>query len=233
MRIRLYLLLFSGLYSMIVTAQYENNSTYGLKFGALYSKISNLPEMIRGRNNTLDNSTIESKGAYGVEGGFFLNYKLPDTRVALQPEILYRQSEETVSYNDITNKKYELQFKYSYLVVGALYKAYPYKGLNAGIGAFYGVNLSPSALEYASNEADGMYDVATRQFYKDGLDGKDDFSLCFALGYELRQSLHIDLRYYYGISDVVSSNTSSFQFIENQNKSSVFSFSVGYSFHQW
>ncbi|MNE73341.1 hypothetical protein D3C80_1693460 [compost metagenome] len=78
-----------------------------------------------------------------------------------------------------------------------------------------------------------MYDVATRQFYIDGLDGDDDFSLCFALGYELHKSIHFDLRYYLGVKDMVKSNASSFQFIENQNKSSVFSFSLGYSFHQW
>jgi len=46
--------------------------------------------------------------------------------------------------------------------------------------------------------------------------------LCFALGYELHENIHFDLRYYLGVKDVVKSNASSFQFNENQNKSGVF-----------
>lgn len=176
---------------------------------------------------------MESKGGYGIEGGFFLNCKLYDTRVAIQPEILFRQSAQTVDYHDITGKKFELGLNFSYLEIGALYKVYPYEGLNLGFGAFYGISLSPNNITYKSNEAGGMYDVATRQFYQDGLDGADDFSLCFALGYELHKSIHFDLRYYLGVKDVVKSNASTFQFIENQNKSGVVSFSLGYSFHQW
>jgi len=233
MKVLLHLLIFSCLFSVAADAQNETNITYGLKFGGLHSTISNLPESIKGRDNTLDNSTMKSHGAYGLEGGFFLNFKLYDTRVAIQPEILFRQSGETVNYQDTTGKEFELGLHYSYLQIGALYKVYPYEGLNLGFGAFYGISLSSNNVTYKSNEAGGMYDVATRQFYRDGLDAANDFSLCFALGYELHQSIHFDLRYYLGVTDVVKSNSSSFQFIENQNKSSVVCFSLGYSFHQW
>ncbi|MDN3672401.1 outer membrane beta-barrel protein [Flavobacterium branchiarum] len=233
MKILLRLLLFSSFLNFSIYAQNETNITYGLKLGGIFSKISNLPESIKGRDNTLDNSELETKGGYGVEGGFFLNFKLRDTRVAIQPELLFRQSSQTVNYHDTTGKEFELGLHYSYLQIGALYKVYPYEGLNLGFGAFYGVSLSPNNVTYKSNEAGGMYDVATRQFYQDGLDGTDDFSLCFALGYELHQSIHFDLRYYLGVKDVVNSSSSSFQFIENQNKSGVLSFSLGYSFHEW
>jgi hypothetical protein len=233
MKVILRLLIFCSFCNVVLYGQNETNITYGLKFGGLYSKISNLPESIKGRDNTFDNSTMESKGAYGLEGGFFLNCKLYDTRVAIQPEILFRQSGETVNYHDTTGKEFELGLHYAYLQIGALYKVYPYEGLNLGFGAFYGISLSPNNVTYSSNEAGGMYDVATRQFYQDGLDGADDFSLCFDLGYELHQSIHFDLRYYLGVKDVVKSNASSFQFIENQNKSGVVSFSLGYSFHEW
>lgn len=233
MKILLRLLLFSSFLNFSLYAQNETNVTYGLKLGGIFSKISNLPESIKGRDNTLDNSELETKGGYGVEGGFFLNFKLRDTRVAIQPELLFRQSSQTVNYHDTTGKEFELGLHYSYLQIGALYKVYPYEGLNLGFGAFYGISLSPNNITYKSNEAGGMYDVATRQFYQDGLDGTDDFSLCFALGYELHKSIHFDLRYYLGVKDVVNSSSSSFQFIENQNKSGVLSFSLGYSFHEW
>ncbi|MEO7977677.1 outer membrane beta-barrel protein [Flavobacterium sp.] len=233
MKVLLHLLIFCCCFNVAVYAQNETNITYGLKLGGIYSTINNLPESIKGRDNTFDNSVMETKGGYGIEGGFFLNCKLYDTRVAIQPEILFRQSAQTVNYRDTTGKEFELGLNYSYLEIGALYKVYPYEGLNLGFGAFYGISLSPDNITYKSNEAGGMYDVATRQFYQDGLDGADDFSLCFDLGYELHQSIHFDLRYYLGVKDVVKSNASSFQFIENQNKSGVVSFSLGYSFHQW
>lgn len=217
----------------VLHSQNQTTVTYGIKLGGLTCGISNLPESIQGRDNTFDSHVMESKGGYGLEGGFFLNFKLYDTRVAIQPELLFRDSSQTVAYRDTTGKEFELGLHYSYLQLGALYKVYPYEGLNLGFGAFYGINLSPNNISYTSNEAGGMYDVATRQFYIDGLEGSDDFSLCFALGYELHQSIHFDLRYYLGVKDMVESNASSFQFIENQNKSSVFCFSVGYSFHQW
>ncbi|MBP4140412.1 outer membrane beta-barrel protein [Flavobacterium sp. P4023] len=233
MKVIQYLSIFCCFFNTLIYSQHDTNITYGLKFGALHSKISNLPESIKGRDNTFDNSKMETKGLYGLEGGFFLNFKLYDTRVAIQPEILFRQSGETVTYKDKVGKEFELGLNYSYIEIGALYKVYPYKGLNLGFGAFYGVSLSPNNVTYKSNEAGGLYDVATRQFYQDGLDGADDFSMCFSLGYELQQSIHFDLRYYLGVKDVVKSNASSFQFIENQNKTNTISLSLGYSFHQW
>ncbi len=233
MKVILFLIIFSYSFNVAVYSQNETNITYGLKFGVLQSKITNLPESINGRDNSFNNSVIKSEGRYGLEGGFFLNFKLYDTRVAIQPEILFRQAGEKIKYHDTVGKEFELGLHYSYLQIGALYKVYPYEGLNLGFGAFYGISLSPNNITYTSNEARGMYDVATRQFYQDGLDGADDFSICFALGYELHKSIHFDFRYYLGVKDVVNSNPSSFQFIENQNRSGVFCFSLGYSFHEW
>ncbi|OCB72865.1 outer membrane beta-barrel protein [Flavobacterium crassostreae] len=233
MKVTLYVFIYTFFFTSSFYAQNQTNITYGLKLGGLYSGISNLPENIKGRDNSLDNSTMETQGIYGIEGGFFVNFKLHDTRVAIQPEILFRQSGAKVSYQDTVGKEFDLGFHYSYIQLGALYKVYPYEGLNLGFGAFYGINIAPNAISYTSNQFGGMYDVATRQFYQDGLDGTDDFSTCFALGYELHQSIHFDLRYYLGVKDMVKSNSASFQFIENQNKSTVICFSVGYSFHQW
>jgi hypothetical protein len=233
MKTILFLRYFFFFITLSLFSQNETNITYGLKLGVIYSQMSNLPESISGRDNTFNDSSMSSEAGYGIEGGFFVNLKLTDTRVAIQPEILFRQTAQTVSYSDTTNKQFQIGFHFSYLQIGALYKVYPYEGLNLGLGAFYGINLSPNNITYESNEAGGAYDLATRQFYQDGLEGADDLALCFALGYELHKSIHFDLRYYLGVKDAVNSSSSSFQFIENQNKSGAVSFSVGYSFHQW
>jgi hypothetical protein len=214
-------------------AQYTERVTYGIKVSALQSKISNLPEMIIGRDNSLASYTLESKGYFGIEAGFFLNYKVPDSKVAIQPEILYRSSGETVDYKNSSGKEYQLKLRYSYLLIGAFYKIYPVKGANVGVGAFYGSNLTPNNLDYTSNEAGGQYDIANRQFFRDGISGRGDLSVCFSLGYEFKKSIHFDARYYFGVSDVVESREASFQFIENTNRSSILAISVGYSFDKW
>lgn len=219
--------------SSSVYGQHESNLTYGVKFGALHSTISNLPESIKGRDQTFTDNYYSSKGKYGVEGGLFLNYKLPNSRTAIQPELLIRTAGEKIQYNDPQGLQKEIGFDYTYLSLGALYKIYPYEGLNLGVGAFYSINLSPHAVSYQSNEADGLYDVTTRQFYREGFSGGDDFSLSFSLGYELRQSIHFDLRYSLGVKDVIKSYSNSFQFVENENRTGIISFTIGYSFHKW
>lgn len=222
------------LFSVILYGQYQDNLTYGLKAGAIHSSITNIPEMLIGREHNLTQFTIENKGKYGIEGGVFLNYKFHDTRVAIQPEILFRQSGERVDYhNSVTDQKYTLTFNYSYLVLGATYKLYPIGGFNLGVGTYYSKILTPNAVEYTSNEHNGMYDTNYRQFYREGIVAKDDFNLSFSLGYELVDSFHFDLRYYLGVGDVLGNRSTSFQFLENTNRNSLFTLSVGYSFHHW
>ena len=97
-KLSLMLLLISGLSK----GQYLDNLTYGLKLGALHSRVTNLPEMLIGRENNRQLFDITSKGVFGVEGGLFLNYKLPASRVAIQPELLFRYSGAEVNYNNET-----------------------------------------------------------------------------------------------------------------------------------
>ena len=226
----LLLILVSGLSK----GQYSENITYGLKLGALHSRITNLPEMLIGRENNRQQFDINGKGVFGVEGGLFFNYKFPDTRVAIQPELLYRYSGAEVNYNnETTGSSYKLGLRYSYLMLGGIYKVYPYAGLNIGIGAYYSKILTPHGVSYESNDRGGLYDASHRQFYREGIVGKDDFSLSFSLGYELEDNFHFDLRYYLGVGDMIGNRSTSFQFLENANRNSYLSLSVGYSFHNW
>lgn len=231
--VKKYILLSSFLVSFFGYSQITETYTYGLKLGGLQSSISNLPEMLSGRDNSASNYKLQSDKVIGVEGGFFLNYKLPDTRVAIQTELLYRKAGDRVSFSNDLGDTYLLTFNYSYLTFGALYKIYPLAGLNIGAGAFYSKNLGPGSIEYESNQFDGRYDIVNRQFYRDALKGSDDFSLAFNVGYEIEPGFHIDLRYYLGISDAISNKKPDFTFIENKNTTSILSISVGYSIHEW
>lgn len=218
------------LLSLVMQAQHEELVTYGLKLGALQSKISNVPEMLTGRDDSFQQFELNTVGVQGLEAGFFANIKLYDTRVAIQPELLFRKSGEKVNYSDPSGKTYSVGFDYSYLVVGAIYKIYPIEGLNVGLGAFYAINLSPASINYQSNQYGGQFDTEYRQFYKDGIEGTNDFSLSFSLGYEFKRNFNIDFRYYLGVSDALKTKNNSFQFSENTNKTSTLGFSIGYSF---
>ena len=139
-KLGLMLLLISGLSK----GQYLDNLTYGLKLGALHSRITNLPEMLIGRENNRQLFDITSKSVFGGEGGIFLNYKLPASRVAIHPELLFRYSGAEVNYNnETTDSSYKLWLRHSYLMLDGIYKEYPFLGLNIGIGAFYSKNLTP------------------------------------------------------------------------------------------
>lgn len=229
---KLYLLL--GILPTLYFAQYNDNLSYGVKVGGVHSTITNLPEMLLGREHQLSQFSLKEKGSFGVEGGIFLNYKFPDSRMAIQPEILYRKAGTEVHYNnDFSKENYKLSFNYQYLILGATYKFYPYDGINVGVGIHYNKNLSPNAIEYASNTTLGNIDTSYRQFYRDAIKGKDDFNLNFSLGYEFKEYLHLDLRYHLGVGDMMESKASSFQFVENTNRNSVITLSLGYSFHTW
>lgn len=231
MRYKVLLLLLMGYNSAF--GQSLDRLTYGLKLGVLSSRINNLPEMLIGRDyNKKVSFHMEGLSRYGVEGGFFVNYKIPHSRLGLQPELLYRVSGGRV-HSSSQETTYTLDLNYHYLVLGGQLKLYPYRGITLGFGVHYSKILNPSSLEYTSDENQGLYDTSYRQFYRDGIVGRDDISLSSSLGYEFSEFLHIEARYYYGLSDVVGNQSTSFQFLENSNKTSVFSLSIGYNFSQW
>ena len=88
-KLGLMLLLISGLSK----GQYLDNLTYGLKLGALHSRITNLPEMLIGRENNRQQFDINGKGVFGVEGGLFLtiNFQTPVWRYSQSFSIVIQE----------------------------------------------------------------------------------------------------------------------------------------------
>jgi hypothetical protein len=220
------------MFTTILFAQQEELITYGLKIGATHAEISSIPEMLTGTDNSLQQYSLTSEGTYGIESGIFANFKLYETRVAIQTELLFQKSSTKVNYSDATGKTYTIGFNYNYIALGAIYKIYPVAGVNVGFGGFYNIILNPSNISYTSNQYSGQYDTQYRQFYRDGFAGNNDFSLSLSLGYEFYKNFNLDLRYYLGISDAIKTKENSYEFIENNNRSATFSFSIGYSFER-
>ena len=64
---------------------------------------------------------------------------------------------------------------------------------------------------------------------RDVLKGRTNFSVGIGLGYEFTFGLSVDVRYYYGISDVMETEVNNFHFIENNNASRVIQVTLGYA----
>jgi hypothetical protein len=217
---------------IFVSAQYGVDLTYGIKAGGTYSKVSNLSGMIVSEDYFLG-YTLEEKYRFGGSIGLFLNYKFPDTRIALQPEINYSMQGGDLQYHDIRGLDYKVQFKYNYIALTALVKVYPWGGFNLGIGPVLSFNLNSDNIEYSSNQKDFGFgdDIETRQAFRNVIKGKTDFSIALNLGYEWENGLMVEARYNLGIGDMIETQVNGYKFIENTNKSSVFMLSVGYAFN--
>jgi hypothetical protein len=218
--------------AVFVRAQYPVDLTYGVKIGGTWSKISNLSGMIISEDY-YQGYSMESEPRWGATAGLFLNYKFPDTRIALQPEIMYTMQGGDLKYSDIKGLNYTIQFKYNYIALTTLVKVYIAGGFNLGAGPVLSFNLTPDNIEYKSNQSEFGFgdDIQTRQALRNVIKGKADFALSLNLGYEWENGLMIEGRYNLGLTDIIETQVNGYKFIENSNKSSVFILTISYAFN--
>jgi hypothetical protein len=205
------------------------NLQFGFKAGAVYSKITDLSKVLVSESY-YTGYTFENKNTWGFTGGIFLNYKFEETISALYSELSYSRLGNLLQYSDIYDLNYDFIIEYDYVNLELLYKAYIFDGLHLGVGPRIGFNLSPGALFYFSNGED-IYgpDIRIQQQMRDVLKGRTNFSLGITAGYEFSNGISIDVRYYYGISDVMETEVNNFHFIENKNSSRYLQFTLGYA----
>ena len=201
----------------------------GLKAGAVYTKITNLAKMLVSESY-YTGYTFENSSQWGFTGGIYLNYKLKESISAIYSEISYSRLGSKLHYSDIYDFNYDFIVKYNYVNLELWYKAYLYGGLHLGTGPRIGFNLSPGDIFYTSNGEDEFGpDIRIQQQMRDVLTGRTNFSVGVSAGYEFDFGISIDVRYYYGISDVIETDVNNFHFIENHNNSHVLQFTIGYA----
>jgi len=216
----------------VAQGQFLEDLTYGIKAGGVYSQIDGLPKMVVSEDY-YEGFKLKGKPRWGAVAGLFLNYKFPDSWIALQPEITYSMQGGSLKYKDDSCLHYRIDYKYSYISLTALVKVYPTGGLNIGIGPVLSFNLTPSTVEYSSNQKDfGMgSDLTTRQVLRNSFKGKSDFALALNLGYEWENGLMIEARGQIGLADVIETQENQHKFIENRNLSTTIMLTVGYAFN--
>jgi hypothetical protein len=207
----------------------NNYLQLGLKAGAVNTKINDLGKMLVSESY-YTGYTFENTSQWGFTGGVYLNYKLKGSISAIYSEISYSRLANKLHYSDIYDFNYDFLVKYNYFNLEIWYKAYILSGLSLGTGPRIGFNLSPGDIYYNSNgEAKFGPDIRIQQQMRDVLTGRTNFYLGVSACYEFDFGMSLDVRYYYGITDVIETRVNNFHFIENHNNSQILQFTIGYA----
>ncbi|MFD2940272.1 outer membrane beta-barrel protein [Flavobacterium notoginsengisoli] len=231
------ILLFLLISTKSVFAQSEREITYGLFAGGIYSKMSNLPDVIVPKG-IYDGYTLKEEGKFGGVGGFFINWKYPYAKLAIQTEVSYSGQSTDLNYEDIKGLKYKMTFAFNYINVGAQLKFYPYKGFYIGAGPYVGFNISGDNIKYSSNAQEIFAesgvpfetDANVQKVLRESLSGKNYFYGMLAAGYEFSSNFSIGARYTIGLSDALMTEENGHRYSENKNKVNSISLIIGYSF---
>lgn len=218
-------------------AQGDREITYGFFAGGIYSKMSNLPDVIVPKG-IYQGYSLEEEGKFGATTGFVINWKYPYANVAIQTEVSYSMQGTDLNYKDNKGLQYKMTFGYSYINVGASFKYYPIEGFYVGVGPYVGFNLDSNNIKYTSNAQQvfgnsGVYfepDANVQKVLKESLTGKNYFYGMLSAGYEFSSNLSVGARYTLGLTDALTTEENGHRYSENKNKMNSISLIIGYSF---
>jgi hypothetical protein len=176
-----------------------------------------------------NNSHFKANYIWGATTGVYINFRFQESISALYSQLAYSRLGTQLKGEDTNNFHFDLRLRYEYITWDLLYKAYIWNGLYLGLGPRLGFNLTPEALFYTSNGSDTYGpDIREQQKKRNVLKGRSDFSVGVGAGYELENGFSFHLRYYHGLNDVMETLANNNHYIEVQNSSRVFQFTIGY-----
>jgi hypothetical protein len=219
-----------GMFYTHVQAQLEGESFhYGFSLGGTMSKIGDIRTTLIRPVFPVETYNVSEEYRMGGTAGFFIFYRFDNSKFAIQPEFSYAMLGGDFLYDDIEALEYTIAFKYQYFNLATLVKVYPAGGLFVGLGPQIGLNINNTNLTYNSNMPELGPDLQIQQSLREVLKGKSDFSILAALGYEFEMGLILEARYKLGLTDVIETQSNGFNFIENENLSRGFQFTVGFA----
>lgn len=239
-KIRLIVLVLLLLSTKFAVAQNKGNReiSYGLFGGAIYSSMSNLPDVIVPKG-VYEGYSLKEKSKFGGAGGFFTNWKYPLVNAGFQLEAFYTGQGTDLNYKDVNGLKYKMTFDYSYISVGMHFKYYLLERIYFGLGPYVGFNISSDKIEYTSNAQEmfgdaGVYfepDENVQKVLQQSLTGRNYFYGLLCAGYEFKSNFSVNARYTMGITDALTTEENGHRFRENKNNVNGFSLTIGYAFY--
>ncbi len=216
--------------SLPLLGQLEDDEWYyGFKAGASYSSIDEIATSLIRPIYPEDTYNTNLEAQIGFAGGFFVHHRFRNSRFAIQPELNYLDQGGIFNYDDVNGLEYKINFQYNYLSLAPMIKIYPVGGLHLAVGPQVGFNLSTSNLKYTSNMPDIGPDLQIQQSLREVLKGSNNVSFVAGIGYDFPFGLSVDARYSYGTSDVIETLANGFYFIENKNRNTTISATIGYA----
>ena len=155
--------------------------------------------------NTTDFRDFRGENRTGFVGGVFATIKFDDN-IAIQPEILYNQKGAKLDLGEVD---------LSYIDVPVLLNVYIFKGLHAQIGPKFGFVIGDDLPSEVTVNGVSQ-ELETNSF---------DLDAVLGVGYKFPLGIRADVRYLYGLNDVLELETNN-----EGSKISVWQFSIGYSF---
>lgn len=182
---------------------------------------------IRGGLNmsNLEGDVENTENYYSFHIGFFTSFKITD-RLSIQPEIQYSSQgadyEYTFSEADLQGSE-DGELRFQYLNLPVMFKFDIAKGffVQAGPQAGYLAHSKQVTNYIEKQEGNIVYqDYSSRNLRK--FTNEIDYGVTAGIGYQFKDGLFAEVRYYYGLNDVIKDM--------EENRNSVFQFSIGYRF---
>lgn len=226
--------------STSVQAQYLS---LGLRAGLTYSIINDLHSTILSEPYFL-NYKMDSLRKFGGSGGGFIHYMPDEDRAWMFGlDIEYMQRHGGLEFHNYDKDfNYEMGFNYNYLhttlftgVIPFISKENFLAGFEAHVGLQLGINLSPDNITYKSWGVgvlpDFGSDLEQQQQLRNVLKGKTNFGPVVGLAYAIPKTpFKLNLRYLPNLTDDVETLSNSYNFIENDNHTNTWQFSLDLSF---
>ena len=185
------------------------------------------------------NYTFKDKWQAVPTLGVFAQYHDMESIVGVEGGFSFWQTASRLDYDDNEGLHYEVNPRYSFIGLSALLKIYPWhKGFNIALGGRAGAVLNEKGISYESNQEDeelAKYQFATvaetERLLKEKLTGRPEISVGGGFGYEIGSHWCVDLRYFYGLTSTIKTETNDYGWAEKSTHGHHIELSVSYLFN--
>lgn len=211
---------------------------FGIRFGGGMS-INPKMDGILVSEDYYSNYTFKDKWQTVPVLGIFVQYHRPQSVIAVEGGICYWQKSSKLIYDDKEGLHYTVTPRYNFLGIATFFKIFPWcKGFNIAVGGRAGANLNSKGIAYESNQEDEKFSgfqfatvAETERLMREKLTGNPEVSIGGGFGYEIGRHWGIDLRYFYGVSSTIKTETNTFNWVEKSTHSHSLELTVSYLFN--
>lgn len=229
MKSTLFFLVFVSV-SATLKGQYHDNPMFGLRLGASYNYITNLPNTLIDEENR-PMHTMEERKSFSPVFALFTHYRFENTQVPLEGRVsFFRAATKVLRYATHNTDTEMFDFRLQYVSFDLASKVYLHEGLMVGAGIGFGQNInSSSGIRYHSSFYTPSQILQTTGHINQALNSRANITASVLAGYEFRQGLSIEIAYIYGLADIIDTVVNPYNFSESRNNIRNIQLTVGWA----